>query len=463
MLFSVTSLIFQFLSQKMGEKAVPNTICSNCVIRMNCCVEFQRRIKQNILEHRIQYYYKINRRTHMQKYQNELKVLQSKCSALPSEVANTIFGDTSIMQLMDTDMTDASPSGADSSVNADSTGFIISDVRTEEIAQEPNSTGDEFDMMEDKRSRSPTVVPVSRTNSNCSSSIVELLEPMFQTSENVHETESGGNIQGRRKQNEAANYQCTYCYKIYRKMNAWRKHERGHRAEQRRNAAIGLPSSTKSTAAVVTKKRKYKCTDCDLEFDTINGWRKHGIVHEQQHECQLCGQLFRLQLEYEWHLICCNAKNSINGTTTTQRHTRAIGMFSDTASFNVHQAKQCSITECGPNDAQPEADNHSESHRRSVDTPETGSIYNDKMETVKLWTSQLDIGDKPDPTELMDSNIDDGNNDEDVMSVLSDVTDMTNYTAVSSSILTADVEQLSQLSLEEYVGQLVLHGSVLRF
>lgn len=375
-----------------------------------------------MLNHRIKYYYKIGDRGNVLKYQNECKTFQAKCLETPSGVSESFFNDSSLNRLLRIKPT---LTDADSIVNTDTDGLIISDVRTEELPQEPDSTGDEIESEME-----------SELNER------ELLEPMFQTSENAHDTESGGNIHAqneaisaRRKYNDGTQLQCEYCNKVYRKASAWRKHIRTHLLEQRKsttngttlmasgnNGTIGSNSVNSETITNV-EKRKYKCTKCSQQFDTMHVLRKHGIAHEQRFNCDLCDASFRLEHDYTWHRICCDAKNSISDSMvhSLRRRTRSQGQPRNNA------------TSSGKN----EIDNRSESSRYSVNSTQSDSMYNEKIEVVKSWTRQLDIGDKPDPNNF---------HDDDCLSVLSDVSGMTRLSEVASTSIRSMAEVSSKLS-----------------
>lgn len=378
-----------------------------------------------MLNHRIKYYYEIGDRANVLKYQTECKTFQTKCMSLPSGVSESFFNDSSLTRLLRGQM-DNRPL-PDSIVNTDTAGLIISDVRTEEVPQEPDSTGDEIDDNEisARQSTSTMSSPAAATAAS-----FELLEPMFQTSENVLDTESGGNI-AQRKNNESTTFQCQYCNKIYRKATAWRKHVRSHQMiEQRKVTANGTAGPNGST-----EKRKHKCIDCSLEFDTLNVLRKHSIIHEQRFTCHLCDNSFRLEHDYTWHMICCNAKNSIGDTMhSMRRSTRSQGQSIKEKSTTESSCGRGRRTRKDKAAADDVFDGRSETSRCSVDSTQTDSMYNEKLEVVKRWTKQLDIGERPDPKDLVNNNL----RDDDSISVMSDMSGMTRISEVSSSSAVTD-------------------------
>lgn len=376
------------------DKSLPETICCNCIMRINCCLEFQRCIIRNILNHRIRYYYNIGDRAKVAKYQNECKTFQTKCMKLPSGVSESFFNDSSLNRLLrNKSERQGTP---ETIVNNGTAGLIISDVRTEELPQEPDSTGDEIDELESVSSAFNSSV----YNGTVSAGIIndsntgELLEPMFQTSESALDTESGGNIHvqnaarsAKRKFNDHGSFQCQVCNKIYRKASALRKHLRTHQTFEHRKSFID--------------KLKHKCPICEQEFESMNILRKHSVIHEPQFICNVCGEGFRLKHDYSWHLICCEAKHNYDSSTASQRRTRSQG--------------------------------RSSTRRYSVDSTQTDSMYNERIEMVKLWTKHLEIGEKPDPKDLTIANV----RDDDCASIISDVSGTTRISDVSSSSLSS--------------------------
>lgn len=98
-----------------------------------------------------------------------------------------------------------------------------------------------------------------------------LLEPMFQTSENALETESGGKIHAMNDEITARReihqeYKCQLCDKIYNKEHFYRKHLRKHK-------------NRKSGRKV--EKRQFLCHErnCGKLFDRLIELRKHTTVH----------------------------------------------------------------------------------------------------------------------------------------------------------------------------------------
>lgn len=363
-----------------------------------------------MLNHRIRYYYNNGDRANVVKYQTECKSFQTKCMTLPSGVSESFFNDSSLTRLL-RNQPDKGAFLPDSIVNNDTAGLIISDVRTEELPQEPDSTGDEIDEMEIELSNNGFV------EANTS---VELLEPMFQTSENALDTESGGNIHvqndaiaARRKQTEPTSYQCQHCNRVYRRSNAWRKHLRTHQVTDQRKP--------------ISEKPKHKCSDCNQEFESVTVLRKHSIVHEKQFICKFCGELFRLMHDYSWHIICCEAKNAPTNSSI-RRRTRSQGRTSE---GSVRRSNR--ISGNSPDNVSVAAS------RLSVDSTQTDSMYNERIEVVKLWAKQLDIGDKPDPKDLTSNNV----RDDDCVSIMSDISSMTRLSEVSSISTSSSVQTSS--------------------
>lgn len=400
-------------------------------MRINCCLEFQRCIVRNMLNHRIRYYYNIGDRANVLKYQTECKSFQTKCMTLPSGVSESFFNDSSLTRLLRNPTAEKTAAFLpDRIVNNDTAGLIISDVRTEELPQEPDSTGDEIDEMDAQPHTSDfgeTSIPTG----------VELLEPMFQTSENANETESGGNIHAqievlsaRRKHTEPISYQCQHCSKVYRQANAWRKHMRTHQVTDQQRKSI-------------SQKPKHKCPDCNQEFESLTVLRKHSIVHEKRFVCKTCGELFRIQHDFTWHTVCCEAKSTaMEASDEPRRRTRSQGR----PSALVSVMKRNNRIDNG--DSSPSArgdalnDNASAISRYSVDSTRADSMYNERIEVVKLWTKQLEIGDKPDPKDLTSNNV----RDDDCVSVLSDISSMTRISDVSSSTASSSMSMSSILS-----------------
>lgn len=388
-----------------------------------------------MLNHRIRYYYNIGDRANVQKYQTECKSFQTKCMTLPSGVSESFFNDSSLTRLLRNPTAEKTSAAflPDRIVNNDTAGLIISDVRTEELPQEPDSTGDEIDDMDAQ----PNTSDYGETSTTTG---VDLLEPMFQTSENVNETESGGNIHtqnevlsARRKQTEPPSYQCQYCNKVYRQANAWRKHVRTHQvtAEQRKS---------------VSQKPKHKCPDCNQEFESLTVLRKHSIVHEKRFVCKTCGEFFRIKHDYTWHTVCCEAKSTaLEASDEPRRRTRSQGRPSVLGSM-MRRSDRINNGDSSPsgrdNASNISNDNVSATSRYSVDSTRADSMYNERIEVVKLWTKQLEIGDKPDPKDLTSNNV----RDDDCVSVLSDISSMTRISDVSSSTASSSMSISSLLS-----------------
>lgn len=336
-----------------------------------------------MLNHRIRYYYNIGDRAKVAKYQHECKKFQTKCMKLPSGISESFFHDSSLNRLLRSKSEKLPASGT--IVNNGTAGLIISDVRTEELPQEPDSTGDEIDESESVSSAfTREDVPFDPNTTG------GLLEPMFQTSESALDTESGGNIDvqnaarsARRKHNENSSIQCQQCNKIYRKANALRKHMRTHQIHLEHRKSIN-------------EKLKFKCTVCFQEFESQNVLRKHSIIHEPKIICKVCGESFRLQYDYSWHKTCCEAKHNSNNTNASQRRTRSQG--------------------------------RSSRGRYNGNSSHTNSSYNDRIEMVKLWTKDLEIGEKPDPKVLAHADV----GEDDCASIISDVSSFTRISGLSS-------------------------------
>lgn len=425
LLYIVSSSFVSFL-QLVRDKSLPETICCNCIMRINCCLEFQRCIVRNMLNHRIRYYYNIGDRANVLKYQTECKSFQTKCMTLPSGVSESFFNDSSLTRLLRNPTAEKTTAAflPDRIVNNDTAGLIISDVRTEELPQEPDSTGDEIDDMD-------TQPHTSDYGETSTTSGVELLEPMFQTSENANETESGGNIEvlsARRKQTEPVSYQCQHCNKVYRQANAWRKHTRTHQVTDQRKP--------------ISQKPKHKCPDCNQEFESMTVLRKHSIVHEKRFVCKTCGELFRIKHDFTWHVVCCEARSTaMEASDEPRRRTRSQGRPSALVAA-VRRSDGDSSPNVHDSASMASNDNASAISRYSVDSTRADSMYNERIEVVKLWTKQLDIGDKPDPKDLTSNNV----RDDDCVSVLSDISSMTRISDVSSSTASSSMSISSILS-----------------
>lgn len=403
---STNGLILFFSFQLVRDKSLPETICCNCIMRINCCLEFQRCIVRNMLNHRIRYYYNIGDRTNVIKYQNECKSFQTKCMSLPSGVSESFFNDSSLNRLLRNH-------GEKSN---DSAGLIMNDVRGDELPQEPDSTGDEIEEIESNAERF----------GETSSTSVDLIEPIFSRVDhqvNVNDVM----ITTRRRQIEQITYQCTYCPKIYRRANAWRKHIRSHQMTDQRK--------------IVGQKPKYKCPDCSQEFETLTVLRKHSIVHQKSFICQTCNNVFRSHYDFSWHTICCEAKHSpINDPNSNRRRTR-----SQTRSIAAAHLEQDEINESpksSKNHQTNHLDNISLSSRYSVDSTQADSMYNERIEVVKQWAKQLEIGDKPDPKDLTSNNI----QDDDCLSIISDISGMTRISDISLSTASSSMSIPSILS-----------------
>lgn len=394
--------------QLVRDKSLPETICCNCIMRINCCLEFQRCIIRNMLNHRIRYYYNIGDRANVVKYQNECKSFQTKCMSLPSGVSESFFNDSSLNRLLRNQGEKSSDFLPDRIANNDSAGLLISDVRTEELPQEPDSTGDEIEEID------------SESNVETSATSIELLDPLFHAAESIRDAEALGIasevVAKPRKKAEPITYECQYCDKVYRRANAWRKHVRSHQVGDQRK--------------VPNQKPKYKCPECSQEFETLTVLRKHSIVHMERFICGTCNEEFRSHYDYSWHAICCEAKNTPStDADSNRRRTR-----SQTRSIAAARAKKVSESATDTpttsrNSKKKTVDAVSVSSRNSMDSTQADSMYNERIEVVKQWAKQLDIGDKPDPKDLTSNNV----QDDDCLSIMSDMSGMTRISDISLS------------------------------
>lgn len=264
------------------------------------------------MNHRINFYYKSGDGVRLHRYPAENNVLPCRV-ALPNGVNEP-------------------------PINSNAVGLVISDVRTEESAQEPDSTGEEV-----AAAAAAALRAIAHNSSACSNgdAFGDLLEPMFQTSENVHETESGGTIEvaSGRKQQAPIAYQCDYCKKIYRKANAWRKHVRSHQMSNA-GSAVGRLAAQRAPpnngrAAVIEPIAGPSRQPMENNVAVVNvpgqpepegGWRNHVMALEKRYDCEHCGRHFFLLNEYDWHTATCEARKmadeSIVQSMRKRRRTR---------------------------------------------------------------------------------------------------------------------------------------------
>lgn len=333
------------------DGSLPETLCCICVARINVCVQFQRMFIKNMMINRISYYNKTGDDPNLLNNQEQWRALRDRYMKYPTHVSKAFFKETSVTQMMRV------PLARRNIMNTDTAGLIISDVRTEERPQEPDSTGGQIEHVH------ATAVPTAGS---------ELLEPMFQTSENAKDTESGGNIDAqnratsrKRHNSDRGTFPCQYCDKIYQRAYAWRKHMRSHQAiEQRRTMA-------NNKAVGAAKKRTFKCPECDQVFKTKYVLRKHGAKHEKWYTCNVCSKKFRSSHEITWHKVECDAKNSVMGKRK-RRRTRS------------HERTIRSRSNC------------------STESTQTDSMYNVRIKGVKEWVYQMSSK-RPNPKGLVNN------------------------------------------------------------
>lgn len=333
---------------------------------------------------------------------------------LPSGVSEALLNDSSVLArfLRDPSAERATTTAAflpARTANNDTAGLVLSKVRTDELPQEPESSGDENDAFDVQPSASST----NGTPSTGPKSKNQKADHASETASNATSTTSHAK---RRKQTESMSYQCPHCPKVYRQASAWRKHLRKHQTSDQRSRPVAL-----------IQRPKHKCPDCNQEFESMTVLRKHSIVHEKPFICKTCGEVFRIKHDFTWHAVCCEAKNTaMNSTDEPRRRTRSQGRpIEINATKKPHHRMDDSRSTQNANFN----DNASMSSHYSVDSTRADSMYNERIEVVKLWTEQLDIGDKPDPKDLTSNSV----RDDDCMSVMSDVSTMSRISDVSTS------------------------------
>lgn len=158
-----------------------------------------------------------------------------------------------------------------------------------------------------------------------------LLEPMYQTSENASDTESGGNIYlqndeipGPVRRRAKQTYACVICNKIYRRKYYLQKHMRKHQL----------------TKKVVVKHldKSYWChvPECNQTFASLALLRKHGVQHTDL-VCVACEKRFSVWYDFQWHIASCSelARGQLKQTNVfTIRRTRSLGPYDNQNPFH---------------------------------------------------------------------------------------------------------------------------------
>lgn len=394
----------------MPDVTLPKAICVNCVVRMNSCLDAQRGIIRNMYNHRIRYYHTRGDRETVLRLQRECAAYKTNCMKLPGGLTTSFFTEPVVTRVVCNPNVPRTRTLPGRIVNNDAAGLIISDVRTEELPQEPDSTGDEIDDTD----ATPHTSEIGEASTSASA---ELLEPMFQTSENANETESGGNIHvqnealsARRKKNDPISYKCPHCNKVYRQAAAWRRHIRTHQGADQRKS--------------INQKPKFKCPNCTQEFESLAVLNKHSILHAPKFVCEDCHHSTTLEYVHSWHRVQCAAESlALNVTVadTPNRRTRSQGRPDKPASVAGRDGAPTRRA------ATNEDDNTSRSSHSSLHSTQSDSMYDERIAVVQMWAKQLEIGDKPDPKDLTSGN----KRDDDAVSVRSDISGMTRLSNVS--------------------------------
>lgn len=156
-----------------------------------------------------------------------------------------------------------------------------------------------------------------------------LLEPMFQMSENLCDTESGGNIHTENELKSNAIHlpsKCQYCSKIYHRPHNLARHTRKH---------IQL-IRMKNKKPVESKIFACDVNDCNEKFTTLKAIRRHYKTHNKKYICPGCNIEYENWNDMTWHIIVCKAtqkkNDSIIGRKTRSRSSSAAASDNETDS-----------------------------------------------------------------------------------------------------------------------------------
>lgn len=362
----------------IADKCLPDTVCLKCIITVNLHLEFQNRTRRNIMKLRLNHCIKIGDFKRVKRYQKQsssnIDLFNGTHTPLSDECINADII-RNHEQLLYSVVEDNDPK------------IIISDVRTEVIPDLDKylsycDTDDTTttDKQEQRNVMTAEENPIDRLEQS------GLLEPMFQTSENVSDTESGGNIHVQndeitaRQQRAFNKFSCNFCPKVYRKLHFMKKHMRKHQSQKRNENRI---------------KAKYIChvTECQEVFDSMHLLRKHCLTHDKILKCPACPETFVLHHDYSWHVVQCQA---VQESVEADNNKNTDSQVSNGGRRTRSQCLALSIHNIISKNNVDNAENDDDQSVISFATDRTDPMFHEKQSYINNW--------KTDMTPAIDSN-----------------------------------------------------------
>lgn len=337
------------LFQLKPSPALPDIVCFACICRLNAFFEFQNRAQRNIDRLRLDYFERAGDTrmvNHLKKLKNKqdnnLEKYRQTLDLSQAIDAGDLFSseETTDDADQETDQSNASAttlqtdfcSAATHRITA-STPVLERTRATDDLQQMDTVNQEPCSSMSITQRTSPIDSAIVRrltTDSAHSLDDSGLLEPMFQRTENLRDTESGGNIHMENEQNAARGpTKCMFCSKVYKKPAFMVKHLRKHWKLNRLKKLATRPGKT------------YVCkvNSCDEQFNTLGARRKHHKDHKDVFECPVCNKMFLNANELCWHGIVCNAERmshmSSGCRTRSRSRAKSVSSCSDSEMDSV--------------------------------------------------------------------------------------------------------------------------------
>lgn len=385
--------------------ALPNVVCSACICRLNFHFEFQNRAQRNIDNLRLEYYARANnqkmvrRLTKMKRIQNNASFEKYRETMNQGDAINA--GDLfESFETNDQDEHNVVSSGLVGNKNSDDCSFINlsngstsinidkNDFSTTSTASPPSSNSRlsppspitiQNNAQNDIASDQTTYYPSNQSqnenqlitssplnpNERIRESLDEsgLLEPMFQMSENLCDTESGGNIHTENELNAAQlPSRCMYCPKIYYRPHNLARHTRKH---------LKLIRTLNKKKPAEEKIFTCDVDNCNENFTTLKAIRKHYKTHCKKFICPGCSKEFVNWNDMTWHIIVCKATKT-NGTI--ERRTRSRNKKDSAATSSL-------------------SDNETDSELSdtiTISSAGTSTIYNERLRRIENKANHLE-------------------------------------------------------------------------
>lgn len=165
-----------------------------------------------------------------------------------------------------------------------------------------------------------------------------LLQPLFESSESAFATESGGNVDNQNHEmtdkivtTKDSKLQCPHCTKSYIKEVPFEKHLLKHSKEDRRKFFRARSNSKCSSRFNDDVEIVLQCPSCHIEFNNRKLFRKHLDTHRERFSCKDCGAGdYYNRDDYEFHLAMCDGQKraldtrSSSGSVRTRSQSRKL-------------------------------------------------------------------------------------------------------------------------------------------